>query len=393
MLATRLMTRADNNTLGIPLDIALRVIDAVSSDHVTLKACCLVNRALSAYAQSLLLRRVTLESYRIFCQYLQAVDPSTDRGRQLGQLTHELTFVCESPKYTESAHLAIRDIFKLLPRLPQLDHLEFHLRGRHDFTPDQLDILSHATSITSLSLHNFSRFGQSNVHDVLASLPQITRLCLEGSAFRIVQGREPLNLALSELHWHIDLDPSAQELKWLLGESSNLRALSIVSSQSDKPRTFPERLLFFVLDQYGHNMHTLRLSDRVDSLDFVQSSCPMLSELSLRFWPTSLVLETLPRGLTHLALARPDKTTANESALRELMSSLTNLTHLQTLSWLTTDGISSNERTEFMEFCHTRGVRIVEPPRGICPSVRLGSTYLPLPFALPRFRYCTPSNL
>ncbi|CAE6393250.1 unnamed protein product [Rhizoctonia solani] len=348
--------------LGIPLDVALRVIDTVSSDRATLKACCLVNRVISAYAQSLLFRRVELEAYRIFRQYLGVVDSSTERGRELGQLTRELSFICESRRYTEPAHLAIRDIFKLLPHLPKLGHFELHLRSRYDFTRDQLDIMSHATSITSLDLHNFTRFSQSNVHDILASMPQITKLRLEGSAFRIVSGREPLNLALSELHWHIDLDPTARELKWLLGESSNLRALSIITAQLDEPEALPERLLPLVLEQYGHDMHTLRLSDRVDSLDFVQSSCPMLSELSLTFWPTSSVLETLPRRLTHLALARPDKTIANESALRELMSKLADLPRLQTLTWLTGDEVSSNERTEFMQFCAAKGILIAEPP-------------------------------
>ncbi|CAE6425587.1 unnamed protein product [Rhizoctonia solani] len=387
------MPGTGDNILGIPIDVALRVIDAVSPDRATLKACCLVNRAFSAYAQSLLFRRVELEVYRIFRQYLQVVGSSTERARKLGRLTRELTFICESRRYVESAHLAIRDISKLLPHLPKLGHLELHLRGKHDFTPDQLDIISRATSITSLSLHNFIRFGQSNVHDILASLPQIAKLRLEGSAFRIVPGREPLNLVLSELHWHIDLDPTAQELKWLLGESSNLHALSIVSPQPDKPRTLPERLLSFVLEQYGHNMHTLRLSDRVDSLDFVQSSCPMLSELSLRFWPTSSVLETLPRGLTHLALARPDKTMANESALRELISKLANLPHLRTLTWVTRDGVSSNERTEFMEFCDSRGIRIIEPHRNLGPPMQLRPVYRPPAFATPRLRDYMRSSL
>ncbi|CAE6527384.1 unnamed protein product [Rhizoctonia solani] len=354
------MTNTDN-VLGIPLDIALRVIDTVASDRATLKACCLVNRAFSAYAQSRLFRSVKLEVYHTLQLYYRSIDPSTERGRVLGKLTRELSFVCDSHSHLEFARLALRDLVKILPHLPKLDRLELYLRGK-DFTLDELAILSRSTSITSLHLHNFNKFGQTNVHDMLASLPQITKLRLDGSAFRIVPGREPLMLVLSELHWYIDLDPSAQELKWLLGESSDLRALSIVSPQEGISRTLPERLLSFVLEQYGRNLHTLRLSDRIDSLDFVQSSCPILSELSLRFWPTSSALATLPRGLTHLALARPNETTANESALRELMSSLGNVPHLQTLTWLTGDGVSSNERTEFRQFCDTRGIKSIEPP-------------------------------
>ncbi|CUA70256.1 hypothetical protein RSOLAG22IIIB_00608 [Rhizoctonia solani] len=369
------MSTTDDNTLGIPVDIAVRVLDVISSDRATLKACCLVNRAFSAYAQSLLFRSVKLEKYRVFKPYSQVIDSSTERGRALGQLTRELTFICDSDVYVDGAQLALRDLVKVLPHLPKLEHLELHLRGK-DFTPSQLDVLSRASSITSLHLHNSNKFGQTNVHDILASLPQITRLYLYGSAFRIVSGREPLNLVLSELHWHIDLDPSAQELKWLLGESSNLRALSIVSPHENTPRSMPERLLPLLLEQYGRNLHTLRLSDRIDSLDFVQSSCPILSELSLKFWPAPSVLRTLPRGLTHLALAGPGKTTANESALRELMSCLGGLPHIHTLTWLTGDGVSSNERTEFVRFCDARGIRIVEPPP--CVSLTEGTR--------PRFR-------
>ncbi|KAH7343871.1 hypothetical protein B0J17DRAFT_714026 [Rhizoctonia solani] len=353
------MAGTNEDVFGIPLDVALRVIDMVASNRATLKTCCLVNRAFSAYAQSLLFRSVKLEAYRSFASYSQAVASSTERGRALGQLARELLFICD--KYMDYEHLALRDIFKILPYLRNLVHLELHLRGC-DFTPDQLGILSRTTSITSLHLHNFTKFGQTNVHDILASLPQITKLRLDGSAFHIVPGREPLKLMLSELHWHIDLDPSAQELKWLLGESSDLCALSIVSPHENISRSLPDRLLPLLLEHYGRNLHTLRLSDRIDSLDFVQSSCPILSELSLRFWPAPSVLATLPRRLNHLALARPDKTTANESALRELMSSLGNLPHLQTITWLTRDGVSLNERTEFRRFCDTRGIRIIEPP-------------------------------
>ncbi|CAE6455850.1 unnamed protein product [Rhizoctonia solani] len=353
------MAGTKDDVFGIPLDVALRVIDIVASNRATLKTCCLVNRAFSAYAQSLLFRSVKLESYHVFKLYSQAIDSSTERGRTLGQLTRELSFKCD--KYMDYTQLALRDVFKILPHLPKLVHLELHLRGC-DFTPDQLGVLSRATSITSLYLHNFTKFGQTNVHDILASLPQIAKLRLDGSAFRIVPGREPLKLVLSELHWQIDLDPSAQELKWLLGESSDLRVLSIVSPHENVSRSLPERLLPFLLEYYGRNLHTLRLSDRIDSLDFIQLSCPILSELSLRFWPVSSVLATLPKRLVHLALARPDKTTANESALRELMSSLGNLPHLQTLTWLTGDGVSPNERTEFRRFCDTKGIRIIEPP-------------------------------
>ncbi|KEP52718.1 hypothetical protein V565_041130 [Rhizoctonia solani 123E] len=355
------MAATNDNTFGISVDVAFRVMDVIASDRATLKACCLVSRAFSAYAQSLLFRSVKLEVYHVFKPYTQIIDSSTERGRALGQLTRELTFICDSDTLQDHAQLALRDLVKVLPHLPKLEHLELHLRGK-DFTLDQLDILSHATSITSLHLYNFNKFGQTNVHDILASLPQITKLRLDGSAFRIVPGREPLKLALSELHWHIDLVPSAQELKWLLGESPNLRALSIVSPHENVSRSVPERLLSFLLEQYGRNLQTLRLSDRVDSLDFVQSSCPILNELSLKFWPTPSVLETLPRGLTHLSLARPDKTSANESALRELMSGLGSLPHLRTLTWLTGDELSSNERAEFGQFCDTRRIKIIEPP-------------------------------
>lgn len=382
------MAGTKDAVFGIPLDVALRVIDMVASNRATLKTCCLVNRAFSAYAQSLLFRSVKLEAYRIFKLYSQVIESSTERGRALGQLTRELSFICESDKYADHARLALRDIFKILPHLSNLAHLEFHIRGC-DFTPDQLGVLSCATSITSLHLHNFTKFGQTNVHDILASLPQVTKLRLDGSAFRIVPGREPLKLVLSELHWHIDLDPSAHELKWLLGESSDLRALSIVSPHQNVSRSLPERLLPILLEYYGRNLHTLRLSDRIDSLDFVQSSCLILSELSLRFWPAPSVLATLPRGLTHLSLARPDKTTANESALRELMSSLGNLPHLQTLTWLTGDGVSPNERTEFRRFCDTRGIRIIEPlPRKYIPCLpRFIPRGLPEPtrIRLPRY--------
>ncbi|CAE6481774.1 unnamed protein product [Rhizoctonia solani] len=377
------MTSTNDNTFGIPLDIALRVIDAVASERATLKACCLVNRALLAHAQSLLFRSVKLEAYRVSKPYSQVIDSSTERGRALGQLTRELTFICNSDTYEAHVQLAPRDLVKILPHLPKLEHLELHLRG-NDFTPDRHGVLSRATSITSLHLHNFNKFGQTNVHDILASLPQITKLRLSGSAFRIVPGREPLRLVLSDLHWDIYLEPSAQELIWLLGESSDLRTLSIMSSCEVVSGPLPGRLLPLVLERYGRNLHTLRLSNRVDSLDFVQSSCPSLSELSLRFWPTPPVLETLPRGLTHLALAGPDKlkTTANESALRELMSSIEGLPHLRIITWLTWDVVSPNERTEFGQFCEARGIKIVEPPPRKHDSVRRRPAYHGPPEAL-----------
>lgn len=345
---------------GIPLDVVLGVIDAASSDYATLKACCLVSRTFSAYAQALLFRSARLETYRQFSIYSKAIDPSTERGRTLGQLTRSLSFSCEHSFLQQYERLALRDIAKLLPSLPKLHHLELYLRGSLDLATDDLAILSQATSIRSLRLHNFTKFGQSVVHDILAAVPQVTILRLGGSPFRIVPGREPLALALSELHWHISLEPSAWELKWLLGESSDLYALSIDVPPENRTTVFPERLLQLVLQRYGSNLRSLRLSDRIDSLDFVRFSCPKLTELLLRSWPAPSALGSLPPGLTHLGLARPDKTIANEPALLELMSSLGSLPTLRTLTWLDRDQVSTNERTELRRFCDARGIVILE---------------------------------
>jgi hypothetical protein len=172
-------------------------------------------------------------------------------------------------------------------------------------------------------------------------------------------------MVLSELHWYISLEPSAWELKWLLGESSELEALSIDISQENRTTTLSERLLQLVLERYGSNMRSLRLSDRVDTLCFIVSACPRLTELSLKFWPTSGVMATLPRGLTHLGLARPDKTIANEPALHELMLSLGELAELRTLTWLDPNEVSTNERTELRRFCDARGIVVCEHSCGM----------------------------
>jgi hypothetical protein len=338
----------------------LGVIDAAALDRTTLKACCLVSRTFSAYAQALLFRSVRLETYRQFSAYSKSINPSTERGRILAQLTRSLSFLCEHDFVQLYERLALRDIAKLLPNLPKLYHLELYLRGPLNLNADDLAVMSRATSITSLHLHNFTKFGQTVVHDMLGAMPQITKLRLDGSAFRIVSGRMPLQLALSELHWHISLEPSALELRWLLGESSDLRALSIDIPTEGRTTVFSERLLQLVLERYGQNVRFLRLSDRVDSLDFVRLSCPNLTELFLRFWPTPSVLASLPPGLTHLGLARPDKTVANEPALLELMSSLGHFVGLQTLTWLERDEVSTNERTALRRFCDARGIVILE---------------------------------
>lgn len=335
-------------------------MDAAASDYATLKACCLVSRTFSAYAQAALFRSVRLETCRQYLAYSRSIDPSTEHGRTLGQLTRNLSFSCEHGLVNHYGRLALRDISKLLPNLPKLYHLELYLRDPPDLAADDLNVLLRATSIKSLHLHNFTGFGQTIVHDILASMPQITKLRLDGSGFRIVPGREPLQLALSDLHWHISLGPSAWELKWLLGESSNLRALSIDVPPENRTTVLPERVLQLILERYGQNLRSLRLSDRVDSLDFVRLSCPCLTELFLRFWPSSSVLATLPPSLTQLGLARPDKTIANESALLELMSHLGFLPQLRTLTWLERNEVSANERTELRQFCNARGITIIE---------------------------------
>ncbi|QRW01753.1 hypothetical protein RhiLY_00750 [Ceratobasidium sp. AG-Ba] len=347
--------------LGIPIDVVLGVIDEASTNYTTLRSCCLVNRTISSYAQALLFRSVRLESYRHFVAYSRAVCPSTARGRLLGELARSLSLSCEHVVVLQQYdRLALRDIAKLLPSVPKLRHLELFLRGTLDLLPDDLQVFSRAKSITSLHLHNHTKFGQTVVHDILTALPQITKLWLSGSAFKIVTGREPLGLTLSELHWHISLEPSALELKWLLGESSALESFSVDIPQENRSTTFSERLLQLVLQRYGANLHSLRLSDRVNSLGFVDVACPELSELLLRFWPTPEVLGTLPHELTHLGLARPDETIANEPALHELMTSLSDLSKLRTLSWLDRNGVSTNERTELRKFCHARGIAVRE---------------------------------
>ncbi|KAG8694321.1 hypothetical protein FRC09_009915 [Ceratobasidium sp. 395] len=351
----------NEQTLGIPIDVVLGVIDEASSNYTTLKSCCLVSRTFSAYAQALLFRSVRLDSYRQFVAYSRAVCPSTERGRVLGGLTRSLSLSCEDAGVLRQYdRLALRDIAKLLPIVSRLRHLELFLRGTLDLAPDDLAVLSRAKSVTSLHLHNHTKFGQTVVHDVLAAFPQITKLWLDGFAFRIVPGREPLGMTLSELHWHISLEPSAWELKWLLGESSELESFSIDIPQGNRTTMFSERLLQLVLQRYGSNLRSLRLSDRLDSLELVDAACPRLTELLLRFWPSPAMLTTLPRGLTHLGLARPDETIANEPALHELMGCLNDLAELRALTWLDKHEASTNERTELRRFCDARGIVVRE---------------------------------
>ncbi|KAG9128194.1 hypothetical protein FRC07_003744 [Ceratobasidium sp. 392] len=346
---------------GIPIDVVFGVIDEASSDYATLKSCCLVSRTFSAYAQALLFRSVQLDSYRQFVAYSHAVCPSTERGRVLGELTRSLSLSCEDAGVLRQYdRLALRDIAKLLPIVSRLQHLELFLRGTLNLAPEDLAVLSRAKSVTSLHLHNHTKFGQTVVHDILAAFPQITKLWLDGFAFRIVPGREPLGMILSELHWHISLEPSAWELKWLLGDSSELESFSVDIPQENRTTVFSERLLQLVLQRYGSNLRSLRLSDRVDSLGSVDAACPRLTELLLRFWPTQTVLATLPRGLTYLGLARPDERIANEPALHELMTCLSNLTELQTLTWLDKSEASANERTELQRFCDARRIAVRE---------------------------------
>ncbi|KAG8745542.1 hypothetical protein FRC10_007720 [Ceratobasidium sp. 414] len=351
---------------GVPNDVVLGVIDEASSDYATLKACCLVSRTFSAYAQALLFRSVRLNSYRQFVAYSHAVCPSTERGRVLGGLTRSLSLSCEDTGVSRQYdRLALRDISKLLPIISRLYHLELFLRGTLDLAPDDLAVLSRAKSVKSMHLHNHTKFGQTVVHDILAAFPQITKLWLDGFPFRIVPGRDPLGITLSELHWHISLHPSAWELKWLLGDFSELESLSIDIPQENKTTVLSERLLQLVLQQYGSNLRSLRLSDRLDSLALVDAACPNLTELLLRFWPVPAVLATLPRGLTHLGLARPDERIANEPALHELMASLCPLTKLRTLTWLDRNEASANERTVLRQFCDARGIVVRERDCGM----------------------------
>ncbi|KAJ7609488.1 hypothetical protein FB45DRAFT_944560 [Roridomyces roridus] len=360
-------------------------------DLPVLSACSQVCRVWSSQSQRLLFRRVIIPhnihrlpylrgtSRNALPSFLDAIDPTTERGRHLGSCVLSFTLrhtgrdadvVVTYPVWLATALL----------RTPNLRHLNVTTL-LCDFTQEALeDIRKRGPKITSLCiLQDFSPAVVQHrriMHQLVAAFPTIRLLEVTANLSPTLTPFDPpVSLALVSVKFNAmlatDFGPCLASLMQKPTEegevdsppkhSEGLQLISHTSTRDSRPT------LSAILNQHASSLRSLSL--KTVALDSPESqaalrNCTRLERLELGTLPSSsstsiaASLFALPPTLTTLLIGGPRAAPPDPLAVEALTRHIqmdSALPKLRTLSWHVS---GSSPTQELIEVCRGRGVEL-----------------------------------
>ncbi|KAJ7609537.1 hypothetical protein FB45DRAFT_368546 [Roridomyces roridus] len=361
-------------------------------DLSVLSACSQVCRAWSPHSQRLLFQRLILPhnihrspylrgtSRNALPSFLDAIDPTTERGRHLGSCVLSFTLrhtgrdadvVVTYPVWLATALL----------RTPNLRHLNVTTL-LCDFNQDALeDIRERGPKITSLCiLQDFSPAVVQHrriMHQLVAAFPTIRLLEVTANLSPTLTPFDPpVNLALVSVKFNAmlatDFGPCLASLMQKPTKESEVdsppkhsEGLQLISHTSTRD-SLPT--LSAILTQHAPSLRSLSLKtlalDSPESQDALRN-CTRLERLELGVLPSpsssssiAASLSALPQTLTTLLIGGPRAAPPDSLAVEALTRYIqmdSALPKLRTLSWHVS---GSSPTQELIEVCRARGVEL-----------------------------------
>ncbi|KAJ7458086.1 hypothetical protein FB451DRAFT_1563983 [Mycena latifolia] len=325
--------------LAIPLSFHQR-----SCNLAVLARCSLVCKAWSSHAQRLLFRRVMLPhnicrephlratSRSSLPSFLEAIDPTTERGRWLAESVIGLTVrhTGRSPTSDPTA------LATALLRTPNLRHLDVTTISC-DFDDDTLARIAQECGprITSLCiLQDFAPSAAQHtriMHRLVAALPSVRLLEVTAHLTPALPAFDPPpRLALAAVKFNTalvqDVGPC---LASLLAEDSPTK-LQLLRHSCTGPRP---SVLGAVLPTHAADLRSLSLKSLESAADPGASLalCTRLERLELVRVPDAATLAYIPRSITALAIAGAQDNESLAALAQQLAAGA--LPHLKALTW------------------------------------------------------------
>ncbi|KAI0822318.1 hypothetical protein BC628DRAFT_1412423 [Trametes gibbosa] len=277
-------------------------------DKSTLRACSLVSTAWTESAQRLLFRQVilghSLHGTRRHASFLNATNPSTERGRCLGQHVRVLEIYVGDKT---GADLDDTDFVDILCRAPRLYELALRVAGVHQLSLDtteklmrlatsgRLDSSDSADRHAPLRIRSLVLLSCGIQSPILYQLLQVWP-CVEFLYLGVEIATPPPRWTPKFSLYQLTLmrTPRYAILSWLL--SSSTKGLRIVMF-----RDAPGRDIDPLLEVIGPRLRSLRLMNFSPRATAVLKFCANLEELVIVQMSTLFQLDGLPPRLEHLS--------------------------------------------------------------------------------------------
>ncbi|KAI0372196.1 hypothetical protein BV20DRAFT_103597 [Pilatotrama ljubarskyi] len=299
-------------------------------------------------AQRLLFRRVTLNSlhhgrgHNSFCD---ATNPSTERGRTLGQHIRVLEiFVGEK----SGLDLDDADLVDILGRTPRLYELALRVAGIHQFSVHTMENLMRlaAASLRIRALTLLSCGIQSPIlYQLLQVWPSIEFLFI-GVEIAAPPPKWSPTFRLYQLT--LMRTPRYSILSWLLSTSND--SLRIISF-----RDAPGREVDPLLEAVGPRLRSLRLMNYSLRVAKVLEYCPNLEEFVIVQLSTLFKLDNLPRTLEHLSCRNLP---SEDQSLDSVIDAIANLPRLRIVT-CASQAAADLKITELGHLCGSKGIELV----------------------------------
>ncbi|KAI0632157.1 hypothetical protein C8Q77DRAFT_905046 [Trametes polyzona] len=323
-------------------------------DKPTLLACSLVSRSWTESAQRLLFRHVVLgediHEKPPHTSFLEATNPSTERGRRLGQCVRILEVYVGEKTGTD---LDDADLVDILRRTPRLYELALRITGIHQFSVLTIEKLMHLATSDAipgecgpLRIRSLALLSCGIQSPILYQLLQLWP-CIEFLYLGVEIACPPPIWTQTFQLYQLTLmrTPRYSILSWLL--SASTESLRIIMF-----RDAPGRDVDPLLEVIGPGLRSLRFMNYIPRAAAVIRFCPRLEELVIVQLPTLFQLENLPRGLEHLSCRNLP---GEDQSLGSIIHAVEDLPHLRVLT-CDTKATEDERFGELERLCKSKGV-------------------------------------
>ncbi|PVG00895.1 hypothetical protein CPB86DRAFT_805553 [Serendipita vermifera] len=260
----------------------------------------LVCKEWANHAQRLLYTSVRIETLRQLECFLKATDPSTERGRQLGEMVLILRVIVHSPGYVY--RIGATRLPELLARCRALYELRLVLEDITEIDTATLEKIRRSTPpILALRIRDSMNTGNA-ARQLLHVWPTVRHLALRSSSIGIIPPTEDEpspTFNLYELRWEGLHGPSVNFLLWILNHNAinhnngHLRILHLSALPTDDKEGE-------IAAYFGRYLHSLRVPRGDRSL--IQSAINLKELYILHDQDLTFnFVRSLPLSIEHIA--------------------------------------------------------------------------------------------
>jgi hypothetical protein len=303
-----------DHSVHLPMEVVIGILEAayydddLQANRALLLSCSLVCKDWCTTAQNFLFRDVTLRTQEAYRAFTRAVDPSTARGKMLGETVVRLHVSLDPNQPRQLRPQSFARAVTYCPNIYELQVTQYanhalqvdvdadrHRTPAPSFDAHTLSLLRAGPRITALRFDNWSEDSQA-VSSLLDVYPSIQYLSISGT--EPTRLPMPFTGALKELRMNFSSEPSIEFTdSLLLNSRGSLTALELEREPSTA-------LLKHLVHYHGETLESVSVPvcgafDHAIAL----KQCAKMRELRIESpWVSPMVFKHLPEGVEHIAI-------------------------------------------------------------------------------------------